>query len=93
MMDVQNHLGLRYISLVEVEIKIGETFMADLEVKCTGDACHTIKILEVDIGITLILEEILVIMIEVVRDIGIITMIIGGTTLEVKVMIGIEVDH
>ena len=76
MMDALNHLGLRYISLVEVEIKIGEIFMVDLEVTCTGDVCHTIKILEVDIGITLILEEILVIIIEVVRDIGIITMII-----------------
>ena len=30
----QNHLGLRYISLVEVEIKIAETFMADLEITC-----------------------------------------------------------
>ena len=92
-MDAQNHLGLRYISLVEVEIKIGETFVADLEVMHTGDTCCTIKILEVDIGITLILQEILVTIIEVVRGIGVITMIIGGTMLEVKVMIGIEVDH
>ena len=57
-----------------------------------ADVCHTIKILEVDIGITLILEEILVIIIEVARDMGIITMIIEGTALEVKLMIGIEED-
>ena len=68
-------------------------FVADLEVMHTEDVCHTIKILELDIGITLILEEILVIIIGVVRDIGIITMIIGGTTLEVKVTTEIEVDH
>ena len=91
-MDTLNHLNLRYISLVEVEIKTGEIFVVDLEVTCTGDICHTIKILEVDMGITLILEEILVIIIEVARDIGIITMIIEGSTLEVKLMIGIEVD-
>ena len=59
----------------------------------TGDISHTIKILEADLEITLIVEEILVIMLEVVRDIGIITMITGGTIIEVKIMIGIEVDH
>ena len=32
-------------------------------------------------------------MLEVVRGIGIITMITGETIIEVKVMIGIEVDH
>ena len=92
-MDAQNHLGLRYISLVEVEIKIEETFVADLEIMCTGDVCHTIKILEVDIEITLIVEEILDILLDVVRDIGIITMITEGTIIEAKVIIGIEVDH
>ena len=30
---------------------------------------------------------------EVVTDTGIITMITGGTIIEVKVMIGIEVNH
>ena len=64
-MDAQNHLGLRYISLVEVEIKIEETFMADLEI---GDAQHTIKIIEVDIEIILTVEETLVIILEVVRE-------------------------
>ena len=67
--------------------------MADLEVMCMGDACCTIQILEVDIEITLILKEVLVIILEVVRDIGIITMITGGQILEVKVIIGIEVDY
>ena len=51
------------------------------------------QILEVDIGMTLLTEEILVIILEVVRGTGIIIMIIGETILEVKVMIGIEVDH
>ena len=92
-MDAQSHLGLRYISPVEVEIKIEETFVADLEIMCTGDAHCTIKILEVDIEITLTVEETLVIILEVVRDIGIITMITGGIFTEGKVMIGIEVDH
>ena len=67
--------------------------MADLEIMHAGDIYHTIKMLEVDIEITLIIEEILVIVLEIVRDIGIITMITGGTIIEVKVMIGIEIDH
>ena len=92
-MDDQNHFGLRYISPVEIEIKIEETFVADLEITCTGDAHCTIKILEVDIEITLTVEKTVVIIPEVVRDIGIITMITGGTITEVKIMIGIEVDH
>ena len=92
-MDAQNHLGLRYISPGEVEIKIEETFVADLEIMCTGDTHCIIKSLEVDIEITLTVEKTLVIVPEVVRDIGIITMITGGTITEVKVMIGIEVDH
>ena len=91
MMDAQNHLGLRYISLVEVEIE--ETFMADLEIMHTGDVHCIIKILKVDIEMTLTVEETLVIILEVVRDIGIITMITGGTITEVKVMLGIELDH
>ena len=91
-MDAQNHLGLRYISPVEVEIKIEETFVADLEITHTGDVCHTIQILEVDVAITLIVQEILVTTVEVVRDIGII-MITEGTIIVVKVMIGIEVDQ
>ena len=61
--------------------------MADLEIMYTGDVCCTIKLLEVDIEITLIVEEILVIILEVVRDIGIITTITGVTIVEVKVMI------
>ena len=91
-MDVQSHLGLRYISLVEVEIKIEGTFMVDLEIMYTGDAHHIIKILELDKEITLTEEGTLVTIPEVVRDIGTITMITEGTITEVKVMIGIEVD-
>ena len=67
--------------------------MVDLEIMCTEVVHHKLKILEVDIGIILIAEEILVTVLEVVRGIGIITMIIGETITEVKVMIGIEVDH
>ena len=92
-MDVQNHLSLKYISLAEVEFKIEGTFMVHLETMCTGNAHHIIKILEVDIEITLTVEGILVIIPEVVRDIGIITMITEGTFTEVKVTIGIEEDH
>ena len=91
-MDAQNHLDLRYISLVEVEIKIEETFVAGLEITHTGDAHHIIKILGVDLEITLTVEGTLVTTPEVVRDIGIIMMITGGTITEFKVMIGIEVD-
>ena len=92
-MEVQNHLSLRYISPAEVEIKTEETFVVDLEINCIGDAHHIIKILEVDIEVTLTEEGILVIIPEVVRDTEIITMIIEETITEVKVMIGIEVDH
>ena len=67
MMDTQNCLGLRHISLVEVEIKIEETFMADLEIMHTGDVHCIIKILEVGIEITLTVEETLVIVPEVVE--------------------------
>ena len=52
-----------------------------------------IKILEADIGVTLIIEEITGIMLEVVRDIGTIIVITGGTTIEIKFTIGIRVDH
>ena len=67
--------------------------MVDLEIMCIEDVCHTIKILEADIEITLMVEEISVIILEVVRGIGIITMITEETIIDVKVMIGIEVDH
>ena len=93
MMDAQNHLSLRYINLAGVEIKTEGTFMVGLETMHTGDTHHTIKILEVDIEVTLTVEGILVIIPEVVRDIGIITMITEGTIAEVKVMIGIEADY
>ena len=66
--------------------------MVDLEIMHIGDAHHIIKILEVDIEVTLTEEGILVITPEVVRDTEIITMIIEETITEVKVMIGIEVD-
>ena len=79
MMEVQNHLSLRYISLAEVEIKTVGSFMVDLEIMHVGDAHHIIKILEVDIEVTLTEEGILVIIPEVVRDIEIITMIIEET--------------
>ena len=67
--------------------------MVGLETMSTGDAQYIIKILEVDIEITLTVEGILAIIPEVVRDIGKITMIIEGTITEVKVMIRIEADH
>ena len=92
-MDAQNHLSLKYINPVEEEVKTEGFFAVDLEIMCTEVMHHTIKILEVDIGMTLIIEDILVIMLEVARGIGIIIMIIGKTITEVKVMIGIEVDH
>ena len=44
-------------------------------------------------GVTLIVEEIKGIMLEVVRDIGTIIVITRGTTIEVKIMIEIGVDH
>ena len=56
MRDVLNQLGLRYISLVEAEIKIEVTLMAGSEIMCTEEVHHIIKILEVDIGVTLIIE-------------------------------------
>ena len=49
--------------------------------------------LEVEKWVTLAIEEIMDITQEVFRDIETITMIIGETTIEVKVMIEIGVDH
>ena len=63
--------------------------MVGSETMHIGDAQHIIKILEEGIEITLIGEEIL----EVVRDIEVITTIKEETIIEVKDMIGIEVDH
>ena len=93
MRDALNHLGLRYISPVEAEIKIEAIFVAGSEIMCTEDAHHIIKFLQADIGVTLIIEEIMGTMLEVVRDIRTITVITGGTTTEVKIMIEIGVDH
>ena len=93
MMDDLNHLDLKYISLVEAEIKIEETFVAGSEIMRTEDAYHAIKILEVDIEVILIIEEVMGIMLEVVRDTGTIIMITGGIIIEVKVMIEIGIDH
>ena len=93
MRDALNHLGLRYFSPVEVEIKIEATFVAGSEIMHTEDAHCIIKILEADIGVTLIIGEITGTMLEVVRDIGTITVITGGATIEVKMVIGIGVDH
>ena len=52
-----------------------ETFVAGLEIMCTGDVHCTIKILEVDIEVILIIDEVMGIILEVVRDIGTIIMI------------------
>ena len=93
MRDVLNHLGLRHISLVEAEIKIEVTLMAGSEIMCTEDVHCIIKILEVDIGLTSITEEIMGIILEVVRDIGTIIMITAGTITEVKIMIETGVGH
>ena len=60
---------------------------------CTEDVRHIIKILEVDIGVTSITEEIMGRILEVVRDIGTIIMITGGTIIEVKIMIETGVGH
>ena len=93
MTDALNYLGLRYINLVEAEIKIDETFMESLEITCTGDAHHTIKILEVDIEVILIIEEVMGIILDVVRYTGTIIMITGGIIIELKIMTEIGVDH
>ena len=58
-----------------------------------GDAHHTTKILEADTGVTLIIEEIMDIKLEEVRDIGTIIMTIGETIIEAKVMIEKGVGH
>ena len=68
-------------------------FHGRFKINMYRDVHHIIKTLEVDIEITLTVEEILAIIPEVVRYIGIITMITEGTLTEVKVMLGIEVDH
>ena len=88
----QRHLSHKYISPIEVEVRVGATFVVGLEIMPIGDAHHTIKILEVETGITLVIEEIRDTTQEVVRDIGTITTI-EETTIEVKVMIEIGVDH
>ena len=93
MMDVQNHLRLRYISLAAVEIKTEGNFCG----RFRNNAYRGCKPYNQNFrgryrsnfnsrgnfGYNA----------EVVRDIGIITIITEGTITEVKVMIGIEADH
>ena len=89
----QSHLNPKYISLIEVEIRIEVTIVAGLEIMHIEDAHHTIKILEVEIEVILVTKEIMGTMHEVVRDVEIIIMTIGETAIEVKAMIGIGVGH
>ena len=81
------------MSPIEVEVRVEAAFVADSEIMHIGDIHHTIKTLEVDTGVTLVIEEIMDTTQEVVRDKGIIIMTIGETTIEVKVMIEIGVDQ
>ena len=60
---------------------------------CIGDAHHTIKILEVETGVTLVIEKIMDITHEVAKDIGTIIMTIGEAIIEVKITIGIGVGY
>ena len=92
MKDTQSHLSHKYISPIEVEIKIEVTFTADLEMMHIGDTHHTIKTLEVETGVTLVIEEIMDITHEVAKDIGTIIMTIGEI-IEVKITIGIGIGH
>ena len=87
------HLSHKYISPIEVEIRVEATFAVGLEIMHIGDAHCTIKSLEVETEVTLVIEEIMDITHEVVRGIGTIIMTIGETTIEIKVMIEIGVDH
>ena len=88
----QSHLSCEYISPIEVEIRVGATFEVGSEIMPIGDAHHTVKILEVETGVTLVIEETTDTTQEVVRDIGTIKITIEETTIEVKVMIEIGVD-
>ena len=89
----QRHLSHEYISSIEVEIRVEASFVVGSEIMPIGDTHHTLRILEVETGVTLAIEETMDTTQEVVRDIGTITMTIGETTIEAKVMIEIGVDH
>ena len=93
MKDTQSHLSHEYISPIEVEIKIEVTFAEDLEIVHIGDAHCTIKTLEVDTGVNLIIGEIMDITHEVSKDIGTIIKTIGEAIIGVKITIGIGVGH
>ena len=67
--------------------------MPDLEIMHTRMPIIQSNFLEVDIEVILIIEEVMGITLEVVRDTGIIIMITGGIIIEVKIMVEIEVDH
>ena len=66
--------------------------MVGSEIMPIGDAHRTMKILEVETGVTLVIEETTDTTQEVVRDKGTIAMTIGETVIEVKVMTEIGVD-
>ena len=93
MKGTQSHLSHKDISPIEVEIRVEAAFMVGSEIMPIGDAHHIIKTLEVETGVTLVIEEITDTTQEVVRDTGTIIMTIGETTIEVKVMIEIGVGH
>ena len=87
------HSSHKYISPIEVEIRIEEAFVVGSEIMLMGDAHRTIKTLQVETGVTFVIEEITDATQEVVRDTGTIIMTIGETTIEVKVMKEIGVGH
>ena len=93
MTDTLNHLGLRYVSLVEAEMQIEETFVVDSRTTGIEDACCIVKVLEVDIEEILIIEETMGMMLEVVRDTGMTIIITGGVIIVGRIMIEIGVRH
>ena len=93
MKGTQSHSSHKYISPIEVEIRVQTTFLVGLEIMHIGDAHHIIKILEVETKVTLVIEEIIDTTHEGVRDIGTITMTIGEIIIEVKVMVEIGSGH
>ena len=93
MKGTQSHLSHKCISPIKVDIRVEAIIMLFLETMHIGDVQCTIKTLEVGTEVTLALEEITHITRKVVRGIETITMIIGETIIEVRVMTEIRVGY
>ena len=89
-----NHLSLKYINPIGVEIRIEAIIMVVLGIIMPiGVIPHIIRILGAEQEVALIIDKTKYIICEVIRDIEIIIIITEEMVIEVKITTVIEVGH